>query len=259
MRVLDVGQGLSVVVRTRNHAMLYDTGARFSRDFDAGSAVVVPYLRHQGIDTLDLLVISHGDNDHIGGMPAVLDAVRVRSTSTSVPDRVPGSRPCVAGEEWIWDGVRFTVLSPSNANPLPHNNASCVVRISGRFGTALLTGDIEKEAEMQLIHEFGEALRSDILLVPHQGSKTSSLARFIDLVAPAFAIVSAGYLNRYGHPAADVVQRYRERDIQLFDTSRHGAVHARVTRDGIALEVYRQSHKRVWFSAQRHVSPISSD
>ena len=229
LSVLDVGQGLSAFVRTRNHTLLYDTGARFSPGFDAGTAVVVPYLRHLGVELLDMLVVSHGDADHIGGMQAVLDSVVVSSRLTSVPGKVPNSESCVAGQSWVWDGVVFRVLNPGTSDPARHNNASCVLRITGYGGSALLTGDIEAEAESVLSARFGDLLRSDVLLVPHQGSRTSSSERFIDRVAPAVALVSAGYLNRYGHPADAVVQRYHDRNIPIFNTARNGAVTVRVT------------------------------
>jgi competence protein ComEC len=248
LSVLDVGQGLSAFVRTRNHTLLYDTGARFSPGFDAGTAVVVPYLRHLGVKHLDMLVVSHGDTDHIGGMQAVLDSVVVSSRLTSVPGKVPNSESCVAGQSWVWDGVVFRVLNPGTSDPARHNNASCVLRITGHGGSALLTGDIEIEAESALAARFGELLRSDVLLVPHQGSRTSSSERFIDLVAPAIALVSTGYLNRYGHPADAVVQRYHDRNIPIFNTARDGAVTVRVTAGEIAVMTYRNSHRKYWFA-----------
>ncbi len=247
LTILDVGQGLSVVLRTRNHSLLYDTGARFGPRFDAGNAVVVPYLRHQGIDSLDMLIVSHGDNDHIGGMRAVLSGLPVGLRLTSVPDKVPEASSCVAGDQWEWDGVRFLLLSPRKAHPPEHNNASCVVKVLGRSGSALLTGDIEREIEDELVAHFGQWLQSDVLLVPHQGSKTSSTVQFVDRVAPDIAIVAAGYRNRYGHPAEAVVDRYRDRGIRLFNTARDGAVTVRLAKGIIATESYRVSQRRYWF------------
>ena len=206
---------------------------------------------------MDTLVVSHGDTDHIGGMPAVLDSVVVGSRLTSVPGKVPNSESCVAGQSWVWDGVEFRVLSPGTRDPAPHNNASCVLRITGRGGSALLTGDIEIEAESALLTRVGGLLRSDVLLVPHQGSKTSSSERFIDRVAPAIALVSAGYLNQYGHPADAVVQRYHDRNIPIFNTARDGAVTVRVTPDEISVETYRKSHQRYWFDSGDSI-PIKS-
>lgn len=244
--VLDVGQGLSVVIRTRNHTMLYDTGARFSRQFDAGRAVVVPFLRDQ-TKGIDLLVVSHGDNDHIGGLEAVLQAYDPARRLTSVREKVPRSEACTAGQRWDWDGVQFVVLSPERPDPPAHNNASCVIKITGRHDSLLLTGDIERPVERRLLLRRREALRSDVLLVPHQGSETSSSPAFIDAVAPQVAIVSAGYLNKYGHPADSVTERYRKRSIALYNTAEAGAVtvHSRVR--GLEVERYRTAHRRYWF------------
>lgn len=251
MRVLDVGQGLSVVVHTRNHTLLYDTGARFAARFDAGTAVIVPYLRHRRIESLDMLIVSHGDNDHIGGMESVLRGLDVGQRLTSVPGKVPDSEPCVAGYEWLWDGVHFIVLSPAKEYPPEHNNGSCVVKVSGRSGSALLTGDIEREVEARLLDDQGHLLASDVLLVPHQGSKTSSTEPFIDRVAPGVAIVSAGYRNQYGHPAVTVVGRYWDRNIPLFNTALDGAVTVRVTGGDIAVDAFRKSQRRYWFDTNR--------
>ncbi len=244
---LDVGQGLSVVVRTQNHTLLYDTGARFSRQFDAGRAVVVPYLRRKKVQQLDTLVISHGDNDHIGGMRSVLAEIEVLQRLTSVPERVPRADACRVGQQWVWDGVQFLILSPGRAGVPAHNNASCVIKITGKHGSLLLTGDIEWPVERELVQKFGQNLRSDLLLVPHQGSQTSSSPTFVDAVAPTIAIVSAGYLNKYGHPADSVLQRYHARSIALYNTAVDGAISVHARADGLQIERYRLSHRRFWF------------
>ena len=247
MTVLDVGQGLSMVVRTRNHVLLYDTGARFGPRFDAGSAVVVPYLRHQDVRVLDMLIVSHGDNDHIGGLESVLREFPAVRRLTSVPDKVPGSVACVEGDEWSWDGVRFTVLSPDTRHPPEHNNSSCVVKVTGSAGSALISGDIEKEVEALLIATKSKALSSDVLLVPHQGSKTSSTESFIDHVSPRIAIVASGYRNQYGHPAHAVMTRYRDRNIETFNTAYEGAVTARFSGGITTVDTFRSTHRRFWF------------
>ena len=245
--VLDVGQGLSILVQTRSHTLLYDSGARFSRNFDAGSAVVVPHLRFRGVDLIDTLVVSHGDNDHIGGLGAILDGVEVGRRLTSVTDRVPRAEPCLVGQTWQWDGVFFSVLSPDVVDPPRHNNSSCVIKVQGPYGSTLLTGDIEKEVEHKLVRESPLALRSDILVIPHQGSRTSSTEEFIEAVDPRTAVVSAGYLNQYGHPAEDVIARYSRRGIEPFNTATGGAISIDVTRDGTGIGVYRRTHRRYWF------------
>ncbi|MDE2088707.1 MAG: DNA internalization-related competence protein ComEC/Rec2, partial [Gammaproteobacteria bacterium] len=182
LTLLDVGQGLAAVVRTRHHALVYDTGPRSSARFDAGSAVVVPYLRHMGIPALDLLLVSHGDNDHIGGARSILQRMPVRSVLTSVPRKLgyASARRCVAGQSWRWDGVEFHVVHPPPEWFGRGNDASCVLRVRAPGGSLLLTGDIERPAEEYLLRHHARALPARILVVPHHGSRTSSSAAFIN-------------------------------------------------------------------------------
>lgn len=242
--VLDVGQGLSAVVRTAHHTLVYDTGPRYPGGFSLANAVLVPYLRERRVSSVDVLVISHGDNDHRGGFEDLRAAYPTGRVLSSV--RLPGSDYCVAGQSWQWDGVAFDVLHPERAGVPPGNNASCVLRISGPNGTMLLTGDIESAVEDALVRRFGDRLRSDVLLVPHQGSETSSSPDFIDAVEPALAVVSAGYLNRYGHPRPAVVKRYRRRDISIRNTADAGAVIVDVHRQGITVSGWRNTKPRYW-------------
>jgi len=244
--VLDVGQGLSVVVETREHVLVYDTGARFRSGNDMGRMVVLPYLRQRGYRRVDTLVISHGDNDHIGGSRSVLDAIPVAYRRSSVPGRIPGARPCIAGERWVWDGVVFSFLHPAAAAPPPHNNSSCVLQITAPGGTALLTGDIEASAEHELLQRRAGRLTADLLLVPHQGSRTSSSPAFLDAVAPGLAVVSAGYHNQYGHPHKEIVARYRQRDIRIFNTALSGAVRIVFDQKGPRISEYRRDTRRYW-------------
>jgi competence protein ComEC len=227
----DVGQGNAVLVRTAQHALLYDAGPRYSLESDAGHRVLVPLL--QALHTrLDTLVLSHRDADHVGGAQAVLamqpQATLLSSIEVDHPLQVlrPAQR-CVAGQQWRWDGVDFEVLHPRVEDydrPGKPNALSCVVRISSGAHTALLVGDIEQAQEARLVADSAAQLRSNLLLVPHHGSKTSSSAAFLDAVAPQFALVQAGYRNRFGHPAAPVLARYRERDIVVHDSPHCGAM-----------------------------------
>jgi len=234
----DVGQGQAVLVRTAGHSLLYDAGPRFVGG-DAGERVLVPLLYALG-ERLDMLVLSHGDEDHTGGAPAVLARqAKARVLGSLQPGHpVRGLRPvtaCTAGQAWDWDGVRFTVLHPppegqgAAARAQPGSNGrSCVLRIevSGRAGApgaaAILAGDLERAQEQELVAA-AAPLRADLLLVPHHGSKTSSSAAFIDAVQPHLALVQAGYRNRFGHPAPTVAARYRERGIPLVATPQCGA------------------------------------
>jgi competence protein ComEC len=229
----DIGQGNAVLVRTANHALLYDAGPRYSLESDAGHRVLLPLL--QALHTrLDTLVLSHRDTDHVGGAPAVLAMQPQAALLSSVAsdDRLQALRPaqrCVAGQHWAWDGVQFDILHPqAAAYKLPHtpNAVSCVLRIQSAGPapqTALLVGDIEQPQEAQLLAAHAP-LQADLLLVPHHGSKTSSSEAFLDAVQPREAWVQAGYRNRYGHPAAEVMQRYVQRGIVVHDSPHCGAM-----------------------------------
>ena len=241
----DIGQGTAVLVRTAQHALLYDTGPRFSRESDAGQRVLVPLLRDLGV-RLDQVMLSHRDTDHTGGTSAVL-ALQPQAgliSSFGKDDSLAPARPstpCVAGQRWQWDGVDFEVLHPSAADysrVLRSNAMSCVLRIANAQHSALLTGDIEQAQEASLVQALAglpvpvaatqavvrPGLRADLLLVPHHGSKTSSSEAFLDAVQPRIAVVQAGYRNRFGHPASPVLVRYADRQVLLIDTPHCGAL-----------------------------------
>ena len=228
----DIGQGNAVLVRTASHTLLYDAGPRFSRESDAGHRVLVPLLRALG-EKVDTLVLSHRDADHTGGAAAVLAQQPQAQAIGSIEaehalQALRPIAPCVAGQRWDWDGVAFEVLHPQagdTAQATKPNTVSCVLRITAagpRAPIALLAGDIEAAQEQALLAR-GAALKADVLLVPHHGSKTSSSSAFLDAVQPRTALVQAGYRNRFGHPAADVLQRYSARGIDLVESAQCGA------------------------------------
>ena len=232
----DVGQGTAVIVRTREHVLLYDTGPQYSPESDAGARVLLPLLRARGDDHIDRLVLSHRDTDHVGGAASLLRELPITELSSSLEPthlllqqaraRHVTEQACEAGQFWVWDGVRFEVLHPGSADLAPDarpNTLSCVVKVQGTGGSALLTGDIERDQEIRLLREQAAALRSDVLIVPHHGSRTSSIAAFLDVVRPTVAVFQAGHRNRYGHPAPDVVARYRERGIAVVSSPVCGA------------------------------------
>jgi competence protein ComEC len=229
--VLDVGHGLAVVVRTARHALAYDAGPTWD-DGDSGRRIVVPFLRGEGLARLDGLVVSHADDDHAGGAASVAMSRRPPWVLSSLPpgDRLHGLAPrsvaCEAGQGWRWDGVAFEVLHPvaGNAPARKENDRSCVLRVATRGGAALLTGDIEARSEAQLVSRIPSALRADVLLVPHHGSRSSSTPAFVAAVAPSHGIVSTGHRNRFGHPHSGVVARYRERGVALHRTDASGAL-----------------------------------
>ncbi|MBI2749452.1 MAG: DNA internalization-related competence protein ComEC/Rec2 [Burkholderiales bacterium] len=225
----DIGQGNAVLVRTANHALLYDAGPRFSLESDAGHRVLVPLL--QALHTrLDTVLLSHRDMDHVGGAPAVLtmqpqaELLSSIESGNSLQSLRPAQR-CVAGQRWEWDGVQFDILHPQVADydaAAKSNAMSCVLRISNGVQTALLVGDIEQPQEARLVAA-NTPLKADVLLLPHHGSKTSSSPAFLDAVAPRTAIVQVGYRNRFGHPAPVVLARLRERGIAVVDSPHCGA------------------------------------
>ncbi len=230
--VLDVGQGLATVIKTQQHTLLYDTGAQYSAESDAGGRVVLPYLRGEGITKVSGIVLSHDDNDHTGGAMSVMADLPVSWVLSSLPAAHPllqgkQHQPCVAGQAWQWDGVLFEILYPAllgEAN-LSDNNQSCVLKVTSQYGSLLLTGDIEKEAEHALVTSSHAAnLSSDVLVVPHHGSKTSSTQAFIEAVNPGVAISTTGYLNRFKHPKFEVVNRYLEQGASHYQSDHAGAV-----------------------------------
>ena len=232
----DVGQGTAVVVRTSQHTLVYDTGPRYSLESDAGSRVMVPLLRSLGVDRIDLLMLSHGDTDHVGGAEALLAAYPGTPMSSSLAPAHPlvgasgGHRECRAGQRWAWDDVSFEVLHPGadeRAPPLRTNQVSCVLKVSSASGhRILLAGDIERGEEARLVEAWGhrpEALAADLLLVPHHGSKTSSTRAFLAAVSPRVAVFQHGRRNRFGHPAPEVWARYAERGIVRISSPSCGA------------------------------------
>jgi competence protein ComEC len=247
----DVGQGNAVIVRTASHAMVYDAGPRFSTESDAGSRVLVPLLRALG-EEVDTMVLSHRDADHAGGAHAVLKMQARSALLSSIEEghELQALRPatrCTAGQRWQWDGVDFEILHPQAADyglDLKPNGLSCVLKISSRGGTALLAGDIEAAQEQAMVRRAAQ-LRSDVLLVPHHGSNTSSTAAFLDAVKPRIALVQAGYRNRFGHPAAPVMDRYEERGIAVFQSPRCGAMTWSSAQPG-RVKCQRDEGRRYW-------------
>jgi competence protein ComEC len=219
---LDVGQGLAVVVRTRRHALLYDAGPAYGPEADSGGRVVLPFLRAQGIARLDAMMLSHADRDHVGGALSVLQATETERIVSSLEDAHPAlvlgtaRVPCLRGQHWSWDAVAFRVLHPAGRTGRA-NNRSCVLEVRAGAHAMLLTGDIERRAEAVLVAAAGRrgALRADVLLVPHHGSRTSSSAGLIAAVAPRWAILPVGYRNRFGHPHHAVLARYRAAGVRL--------------------------------------------
>ena len=263
--VLDVGQGLSVLVKTAQHAFLYDAGPQFGSQSDAGSRIVVPYLRGEGIQRLDGMMVSHDDNDHSGGARAVLSQVPVAWIASSfdlsdsaqsfeslfLPNKV---LRCVAGQHWRWDGIDFAVLHPSlksdQMTDIKDNNRSCVVKVTSKHGRILLTGDIEQEAERELLQNSDQQLASELLIAPHHGSKTSSTANFVAAVQAKQVVFTTGYLNRFKHPKPLIEHRYQESGALTWRSDMHGAlVFDFVQKSALRAQAWRQQAPRYWHDA----------
>jgi len=259
VEVLDVGQGLAVVIRTRNHTTVYDPGPRYGPEADAGDRVVVPYLQAIGVRGIDRLIVTHQDADHSGGTRSVLGAMptailysSLDAAHTAGLTGPPGpvKVPCYAGQAWQEDAVRFEFLHPA-LEDYDHpsrrtNSMSCVLRISAGKHALLLTADIEAKEEARLAARLGGALHADLLLVPHHGSRTSSTAIFLDAVNPRVAVISAGYHNRFGHPRPEILERYEARGIKLFRTDRSGAVMIELAPGGLTVREFRQLEPRYY-------------
>jgi len=255
--LLDVGQGLSAVVQTEHHTLVYDAGPRFSETFDTGQAVVVPFLRNQGIRRLDALVVSHGDNDHMGGVASLLAAYPAAEVLSSVPGEVPAgrARACRRGQHWDWDGVRIAVLHPTSGDGLSGNNASCVLHIEAEGGqSVLLTGDIERQAEQLLLREQRDRLPADVLVVPHHGSMTSSSRAFIEAIGPDMALFPSGYRNRFGFPKQVIVDRYADIHAAIEQTGLSGALTVTLAASPGMPEIQRHRDivRRYWQPENNH-------
>lgn len=257
MDVLDVGQGLSVLIRTQSHAALFDAGPRYGDDSDAGDRIVTPYLRAAGVRRLDGLIISHDDSDHSGGALSVIKNVPVTwmVSSIAASDEIHGvasrSLRCFAGQRWEWDDVGFEMLHPSPASydvaHLKDNDRSCVLRVTARAGSALIPGDIEAKSEIALSRDNPHLLRADVLLAPHHGSGTSSTEQFLRDVAPKQVVFTNGYRNSYGHPKQEVVERYERLHVRSYRSDHDGALRYRFAAQGIDARAWRVEHRRYWY------------
>ena len=243
--VMDVGQGLAVLVQTPDYTLLYDTGPRY-RAGDAAKSVVLPVLRHFGVQQLDTLVVSHGDADHAGGAHTVLDAfpgVRLLAGDAVLPT-ILHRETCVAGQSWSQGGVRFDILHPqatAAGRLIDDNDHSCVLSIRLGASSILLPGDIERSAEAMLLRD--QLIGPYTLVVaPHHGSATSSSAGFVTATQPEAIIFSTGFRNRWGFPASAVVARWRALNACILNTAATGALVFEFDEAG---QLVRQSAQRI--------------
>jgi competence protein ComEC len=252
---LDVGQGVAALIRTREHALLYDAGPAYGPDADAGSRVVVPFLRGEGLTRLDAVVVTHNDADHSGGAASVMRAIPTAALWSSLDASHPAMAhapvrlPCRAGPRWEWDGVAFTLLHPQSSSYddawLKPNSRSCVLRVATPHGAVLLTGDVEAPDERALLAA-GGALDAAVMLAPHHGSGTSSSPALLRAVRPQHAVFAVGYRNRFGHPKQDVVGRYTGTGATIWRTDRDGAIAVLLAPGGVSISRYRHEQQRYW-------------
>jgi competence protein ComEC len=273
LTVLDVGQGLAVVAQTRHHALLFDTGPGFGPGADSGSRVIVPFLRATGIRRLDTLVISHDDADHTGGALSVLQALPVDNLLTSLPDLDPllllgpEEQRCMAGQAWAWDGVSFEMLYPDaatrDAEKLKDNERSCVLKITTAAGSVLIPADIERRGEQRLLSMAADKLSADVLIAPHQGSRTSSSQDFVNAVAPRLVIFPVGYRNPFRHPHPEVVARYAALGSAAARTDQGGAISVQLQAGKLPVVIrHRDHYLRYWHAPREGAAvemPLSVD
>lgn len=254
LTVLDVGQGLAVHVRTATHDLLFDTGPQYAPDLDAGMRIVLPYLRAEGTRRVDMLVVSHEDKDHSGGVDSVLTGLPVLTLRSSEPVEYPGltgssqRQPCRSGENWDWDGVHFEFLHPpAEWSAKGGNDRSCVLRVNTAGASALLTGDVEWAAEQSLLREAALRLPASIVIAPHHGSRSSSHADFVAATQPRAVVFANGYLNRFQHPSPEVVARYVEEGASTFRSDHAGALRFVLSRQGYTGPVAERAlRRRYW-------------
>jgi competence protein ComEC len=246
--LLDVGQGLSAVVITKHHTLVYDTGPKFSTGFNTGQAVVVPYLTYRDRLAVDTLIISHGDSDHIGGSVPVLEKTEVGEILTSVPSRFYQQdhvARCKQGQSWYWDGVLFKVLAPKGKSK-GNNDGSCVLKIGQGRNSAIIPGDIEKDGEQSLVDDTGNQLEAGVLVAPHHGSNTSSTTPFIHHVKPEWVLFPTGFLNRFGFPKSAVVDRYANIASNKANTADAGRIKVLWDKQNWHVSLFR-NHGRFWW------------
>jgi len=248
--LLDVGQGLAAVVRTRHHLLLFDTGPQFPSGFNTGSAVIRPYLQARGVGRIDRLIVSHGDKDHAGGLAGLAGRVPTGDILSGEPQELEAvsAELCRSGMEWQWDGVHFRILHPEPPLPASGNDRSCVLRVENGSGSVLLTGDAGLEVERRLAAELGDELRSTLLVAGHHGSDTSTSAVFLQTVKPRYVLFSAGYRNRYRFPRPEVRERVERAGCAALDTIRSGAIEMLFPQEGEPTRPrsYRREQGRYW-------------
>jgi competence protein ComEC len=246
--VLDVGHGLAVLISKNKHAIIYDVGASYPSGFNMADSVLLPILQARGFSKVDVVFISHKDNDHAGSLPQLLKGIEVSQVITN-------QDKCQQDFAIIWQGLSIKALWPDNALKYNDNNGSCVIKVSDQYHSILLPGDINKSIEKQLVGLYPKQLKSDILVAAHHGSNTSSSAEFIQTVGAKYVIFSQGFMNRWRFPRQEVVDRYQTYNPILFSTSHSGQVSFQIEYNStkpIIPKTFRQDIYPYWYANSTH-------
>ncbi|MCL1145737.1 DNA internalization-related competence protein ComEC/Rec2 [Shewanella marinintestina] len=253
VHLLDVGQGLSVVIEHNRRGVIYDTGARYGEHFSYAQRALEPFLLSQGIIDIDYIIISHSDNDHAGGVGLISKAY---PKALLVSDLWSFSQIDCRPKQFSWGKLKIELLAPKVA--LAGNNGSCVVKVSDDFSSVLLTGDIEKQAERALVNMNAQQqaegysqsrnLASRLLVAPHHGSDTSSTTAFIEAVSPELVVFPAGFRNRYGFPKKEVVERYQLQRIPSITVGQQGQVSVLFHQQTMKVRTYRSDFAPFWYN-----------
>lgn len=245
---LDVGQGLSILLTTPDYQMLYDTGPGNGLAGEAGMDMVAgtiqPMIKASGRKP-DLVVASHADLDHAGGLERLRVLYPGTSYLASLPVARAGIKACRAPAQWAAGGLSFRILHPSKGLPYLGNNSSCVISVNGPGLSLLLGGDVSQVVEKRLVNSGLE--QHAIMTAPHHGSSTSSSQLLIDTVRPAWVLISSAAGNRFGFPRTDVLERYASAHIPVLNTALCGGI--RITTDAmgsISVKSARVSRKAIW-------------
>ena len=230
--VLDVGQGLAIHVQTAHHSLLFDTGDKFFQGGDLGQMVVLPFYKVRGIKQVDAVVISHPDKDHLGGLKSIEQGVPVQRLIVNETAYYQRGINCHHYPAWDWDGIHFRFLAIKTLFNSKNNN-SCILQISSGNQKILFTGDIEKKAEEYLIRTYAHQLKSDVLVVPHHGSNTSSSYRFLLEVAPHYALASLGWDNRFHFPHPKTLAVFKALNIPFYRTDECGMIEIKMDNSAI--------------------------
>ncbi|QBZ82979.1 ComE operon protein 3 [Hydrogenovibrio crunogenus] len=256
--VLDVGQGESIVFETENAVVVYDTGAKWSAKMDGAKLAVLPYLKSQGHTQIDLLIVSHSDMDHAGGVATLLKEMPIRKMISGQSEKLNALHhtqrfsACQSGQAWSFSGVQFRILAPRSDLPVANNDndASCVLKVENGKGTALISGDLTRAVEQPLARQVGSLLQSDLLVAGHHGSRTSTSLIWLNTVHPKEVVFSSGFANRYHFPAKTVIQRLEKQQILWRNTACRGAIQYKITQSDqeplVFLGTYQEMNSK-WY------------